>query len=186
LFTFSLSRALSGWAVCPSPSVFPSLVVVVFAAAVLLQGVAAQGAQQDAPLAVPPALEPERDVPRVAQYVVQAARLAPDALRAARSDALLGAPQVLGELLAAHWDALRADLRDDSLAVHWAALLADPRDAPPVPGELLAARSAALRADLQDDLLAGLPAAHSDVSPGDPQAGQPDDCLAVRLAGDHY
>ena len=111
LLTFSLSRAVSGWAVCPSPSVFPSLVVVVFAAAVLLQGVAAQGAQQDAPLAVPPALEPERDVPRVAQYVVQAARLAPDALRAARSDALLGAPQVLGELLAAHWDALRADLR---------------------------------------------------------------------------
>jgi hypothetical protein len=150
LFTFSLSRALSGWAVCPSPSVFPSLVVVVFAAAVLLQGVAAQGAQQDAPLAVPPALEPERDVPRVAQYVVQAARLAPDALRAARSDALLGDPQgalqVLGELLAAHWDALRAD----SLAVHSAALLVDPKAALPVPGELLVAHSVARQADPRD------------------------------------
>jgi hypothetical protein len=74
LFTFSSSRALSGWAVCPSPSAFPSLVVAVFAAAVLLQVVAAQGARQDAQLAVPQAWEPEQDVPQAVQFVGQAAR----------------------------------------------------------------------------------------------------------------
>jgi hypothetical protein len=125
-------------------------VVAVFAAAVLLQAVA-QSARLDAQLAVPQAWEPERDVPRVAQHGVQAAQQAPDALRAA------------------HWDAWRADQRDDSVVAHSAASLVDPQAALPVPGELLA----------------GLPAAHSDVSPGDPQVGQPDDCLAVRLAGDH-
>jgi hypothetical protein len=133
-------------------------VVVVFAAAVLLQEVAAQGAQQDAPLAVPPALEPERDVPRVAQYVVQPARLAPDALRAARSDALLGDPQgvppVLGELRAAHWDAWRADLLDDSVVAHSAASLVDPQAALPVPGELLVVHSVARQADPLADSLA--------------------------------
>jgi hypothetical protein len=62
-FTFSSTRALTGWAVCPSPSVFPSPVVVVFAAAVLLQAVAAQAVRQDARLDVPPASEPARGVP---------------------------------------------------------------------------------------------------------------------------
>jgi hypothetical protein len=125
-------------------------VVAVFAAAVLLQVEAAQGARQDAQLAVPQAWEPEQDVPQAAQPVAQAARLAPDALRAARSDALLGDPQVAppvpGVLLAVHSDAWLADpqvdlqVLDALLALRsdvWLADLLDGR-----PNDYLAARLA--------------------------------------------
>jgi hypothetical protein len=73
-------------------------VVVVFAAAVLLQAVAAQAVRQDVQLGVPLALEPERGALQVAQPVAQ------------------DAPPVPGELLAAHSAASLGDLPADSVA----------------------------------------------------------------------
>jgi hypothetical protein len=70
-------------------------VVVVFAAAVLLQAVAAQAVRQDVQLG---ALEPERGALQVAQPVAQ------------------DAPPVPGELLAAHSAASLGDLPADSVA----------------------------------------------------------------------
>jgi hypothetical protein len=158
-------------------------VVAVFAAAVLLQVVAAQGARQDAQLAVPQAWEPEQDVPQAAQPVAQAARLAPDALP---GDPQV-APPVPAALLALRSVAWRVDLLADSVAARLAALLADPRVARPVPDALPAVHSDAWLADPQVDLqvLDALLALRSDVWLADLLDGRPDDYLAARLADDH-
>jgi hypothetical protein len=180
-------------------------VVAVFVAAALLQVVAAQGARLVAQRAVPPVWEPERDVPQAAQPVAQAAQQdappVPGELLAVHSAVSLDDPRdalpVLAALLVARSVAWRADLLPDSVVAHSAVSPVDPQVALPVPGELPAARSVAPQADPQDALpvlayslavhsAAPLTAAHSDVSPADLQGGRPDDCLAVRLADDHY
>jgi hypothetical protein len=186
-------------------------VVAVFAAAVLLQVVAAQGARQDAQLAVPQAWEPEQDVPQAVQFVGQAARQdappVPGELLALRSDAWLAdlpadsvaahlaesqadprvALPVPDALPALRSDAWLADLQADSVAVHLAESQADPQAALLVPGALLAARSAALLADPRVALpvLDALLELRSDVLLADLLDGRPDDYLAARLADDH-
>ena len=159
---------------------------------------AAQPAAQDA-LSVLVALPAVHSVASLADP--QVAPLVPVALLVARSDASPGdlrdalpvpielsavhsvaslddprdAPPVSVALSAVHSVASLGDPRDapqaDSLVPRWAASLGDPLGALPVPAYSLAVHSAA-----------PLVAVHSDVSPGDPQA----DCLAVRLADDHY
>jgi hypothetical protein len=73
----------------------------------------------------------------------------------------------------AWWADLLDDPRADSVLVRSGALLGDPQDALPVLACWLVVHSAAPLA------------VHSDVSPGDPQGGRPDDCWAARLADDH-
>jgi len=159
--------------------------VVVFAAAVfVLQAAVAQSAQ----LAVPSAwgLAPVRGVQQAVPYAERDDQLAAQSVPCASLAAQSGAS--LADRQAAHLVALPAD----PLVVHSAPyeLLAVHL----VPCELLAVRSVALPADPQavhlalDALLAAhsvlcaLPAVRSDVLP----CGPLPDCLAVRLAADHW
>ena len=141
--------------------------MVVFAAAVFaLQAAVAQSVQLAVPLAWE--LAPVRDVPQAVppagQDDQQAAQLVPCEWLVAQSGVSLG------DLRAVHL------ALDELLAVHL------------VRCELSAVRSFALQVDplVVHSAPSVWPAAHSDVSRCDPLGGPQADCLAVRLADDHW